>query len=222
MEPIDLDTVRIISIDQSLTGTGIVIYSAGEVEIKLIETSKLKEASACQVCGKILMNPKSKGHVNSQFHQEALARLGDIELKEEKNKMSFIERSLRIREITRQIKVICQEYQIQYGIIEGLSYGSQGAATFDLGALFHMILDVFITYKIKFIIIPPTTAKRYWTGKGNASKEELIEESKRREIEIPFNYNDNCNDAFIFIVFIINLLKGALDEEWYDKITKSW
>jgi Holliday junction resolvasome RuvABC endonuclease subunit len=216
----------LIAIDQSLTGTGIAVRHAGEYEIFLIQTSKRDGKEECLVCGRELKNPRSKRHINTKTHQEALEALSEDERERLERRVKelntpVIDNTRRIREILSKVDTLCKEYGVEYGIIEGVAYGSHGN-TFDLGGLFHGILDVFIRRRVKFVIIPSATAKRFWTGKGNASKEEMIDRTKELHIDIPFDFDDNCNDAFVFLAFLIKLLTGDLDREYEMLVEKSW
>jgi len=137
-------------------------------------------------------------------------------------KSPSIDKTRRIRRICKRIDMMCKGVKFDYAIIEGLSYGSKGSALLDLGGLSHAIRNVFIDHEIPFVVIPPTVAKMFWVGKGNASKQDLIEETKKRGITIPYNYDDNCNDAYIFFEFLVKLLNGDLSEEMAEKVERSW
>jgi Holliday junction resolvasome RuvABC endonuclease subunit len=224
-----LDTAgpALIAIDQSITGTGVAVRRGGEYKIFLIETSPHEGRRECLVCGRELKNPRSKSHIGSQHHQEALSKLSEEEAAKIERRLNeldtpFINRARRIQRIEGKVAEICEKYDVEYAIIEGLAYGSRGSATFDLGGLFHGLIGVFIERGIKFAILPPSTAKRFWTGKGNASKEDMIEKTRKLNIEIPFDFDDNCNDAFVFLVFLVKMLTGELDEEFHALVEKSW
>lgn len=155
-------------------------------------------------------------------------------LKTKKNKSTkapSIDYTKRIATITNDIEELCKAYNIKYAIIEGLSYGSRSRAMYDLGGLSHAIRMIFLDLEIKFAIIPPSVAKKYWTGNGGATKADMIQQTKNRGIEIPLikkygkgqeDIDDNCNDAVVFLIFLIDLLTENLDEGYKDKIEMSW
>ena len=221
-------SLNLVSIDQSLSSTGIAFYLHGEYEIFLEKTKKTKDPIPCPVCGNVLKDPRSAGHRGSKAHQEAIQELGAekeeelMDLLREGGSSHCIENSLRIQYIRDRIYTLCKDRKIKYGIIEGMAFGASVRGNFDKGGLFYAIADAFNRLKIKFVVIPPTVAKRYWTGSGNAGKSDMVEESKRRGIEIPFDYNDDCNDAFVFLVFLQELLSGTLTEEFTKKVEFSW
>lgn len=216
-----MDISHLIAIDQDLTRTGVAKYIQGEYEIELIKSERREKN--CPVCGKVLKDPNSKAHLNSKFHKNALKDKKESGIEIENITFSpSIEYTQRIMAIRDQITKLCNEYPFQFGIIEGMAYSANGNVIFDLGGLSHMIREVFFQHNIKFIVIPPTVAKKYWTKKGNASKEEMIEETKKRGWEIPFDYDDNCNDAFAFLQFLKEFVEGTLAEKWISKVEYSW
>lgn len=66
-------------------------------------------------------------------------------------------------------------YQVDIRI-EGLGYGSAGDATRDLAGLQYLILDRLVSAGYTNVtIIPPTTLKKFATGKGNCGKVEMLD-----------------------------------------------
>lgn len=65
-------------------------------------------------------------------------------------------------------------------VIEGPSYGSKGAGTWDRAGLWWMVVDSFIGNHIPIAIAPPSCRARYATGKGNADKDLVLAETVRR------------------------------------------
>lgn len=223
----EVKNLNLIGIDQSLTGTGIAMFHDGEYEIALEETQKKKDPVACPVCGNVLLNPNSSAHRSTNTHQEAASGLAEEEEEElmstlDDGNSHCIENAIRIQQIRNRILALCKDRRIHYAIIEGMAFGTSGRGKFDLGGLFYSIIDVFNQLDIKYVIIPPTVAKKFWTGKGNASKEEMIEESQGRGIDIPFDYDDNCNDAFVFLVFLKKMLLGTIPEDMLKNVEISW
>lgn len=66
--------------------------------------------------------------------------------------------------------------------LEGYAYGASAGMAFDIaengGMLKFFLKKVFNTHPI---IIPPTTVKKHWTGKGNAKKEAMVETLQTKE-----------------------------------------
>lgn len=101
-------------------------------------------------------------------------------------------------------------------MMEGLSFGAKGNAVMQMAGL-HYCIRIFLkkesTYEYSFInsyhVAPPTTLKKFVTGKGNSKKELiLLEVYKRWGIEFK---NNNLADAFV-------LAKMAYEENKNDKI----
>lgn len=69
-------------------------------------------------------------------------------------------------------------------VVEGPSYASKGNATIDLGRLHgvleHQAWDGGTTTMVKFATVAPSSVKVYATGKGNASKNEVLTAAVRR------------------------------------------
>lgn len=65
-------------------------------------------------------------------------------------------------------------------VIEGPSYGSKGAGTWDRAGLWWMVVDSLLGNHIPVAIVPPTCRARYATGKGNADKDLVLAETVRR------------------------------------------
>ena len=142
----------------------------------------------------------------------------------EKNNNEFqsIDYTLRLSSLIDKIKN-SMDNEVKWGAVEGLSFGSIGRMA-ELGGLSYFIRKMFIDSNISFIIVPPTVLKKYWTGKGNASKIDMIAESMKKNIEIPFTkkynkvelYDDNCVDALALSFFLKDYLSNK--NSFIDKI----
>jgi len=178
----------IMSLDQSLVGSGIAVFKDGEEYYKLISSEK------------------SKGTKNPS-----------------------IDYTKRIINIVYEYEKIIDEYKPDYIGMEGMSFGSTSSVIFELGGLSHMARSMFIKKNVKFIIIPPTVVKKYFTGKGNSDKLAMIEEAMKRGANIPFFKNikkqrvfdDNVTDAYAIASFIQDYVLGKCTD-YEDKIEKSW
>jgi len=144
--------------------------------------------------------------------------------------MSTIDYTRRIIELKDQIKAICQDYNIQKGIMEGLSFGSRGATVFDLGGLAHATRMALIESGVDFIVIPPKTAKKHFTGSGNAKKEDMIAEAHKRDIKVSImkkysktltDFDDNVVDSVAFMFFLREYLEDKLGADFIDKVEYS-
>lgn len=145
--------MKILGLDLSLTGTGVVVLEDGKVVVEELI--------------------KSKPH-------------------EEKTPVHEIERIVLIKE---RILTIAEESNPDLVCIEGLAFGVRNAtALVQLAGLNYMIREYLWQRGIKFLIVAPTSLKKFTTGHGNAKKEEMMLEVFNK-YGIAFT-DDNCNDAF--------------------------
>lgn len=87
----------------------------------------------------------------------------------------------RTRVITAELLALITHYKVQTVVMEGLSFGSKGNATRDLAILMGTIqanLRGFPT------VVPPPTLKKFATGNGRATKDEMVEAIKDAEPEL--------------------------------------
>ena len=84
---------------------------------------------------------------------------------------------------------------ISLAIIEGIAFGIRKTTSLSqLSALNYMVREKCYFNKIPFIIVAPTTLKKFITGKGNIKKDViLLEIFKRYDVEF---YDDNLGDAY--------------------------
>lgn len=84
---------------------------------------------------------------------------------------------------------------ISLAVIEGIAFGIRKTTSLSqLSALNYMVREKCYSNKVPFIIVAPTTLKKFITGKGNIKKDViLLEIFKRYDIEF---YDDNLGDAY--------------------------
>ncbi len=144
-----------------------------------------------------------------------------------------IDYTRRLIQIADNVEKMISEKNIDLIAIEGMSFSSTGAVVFDLGGLSHILRARFISLGKKFIVIPPTTLKKYWFGKGNANKDEMLQATIDRGYNIPMlkNYgtkkqpimkmNDNVVDSMALCIFAKDMVEGKLSEDFLKNIEKS-
>jgi len=163
----NIENLRFVGIDLSLTGTGIVCIDGNSkvVSSKLIQT------------------------------------------KPTKNKMK------RLLFIRNSIINFLTDLPITEIVLEGFSYGSKGAAVYDLGMLGGIIrLDLFEKSFPYYVDYSPTFVKKFIAGKGNAKKDLMIKEV----FKLGFDTDDsNLADAFAlaYIVKTMYLAKNKIDQK---------
>lgn len=111
---------------------------------------------------------------------------------EEKTHTTEIERLLKIKaEIQKHIS----KYSPDLALIEGLAFGARNTtALMQLAGLSYMVRETFVLRSIPFIVVAPTTLKKFIVGKGNATKDLMLLETFKRYGQ-SFLDNNIC-DAF--------------------------
>lgn len=77
-------------------------------------------------------------------------------------------------------------------VIEGYSFGSKGAAVINIGELGGVIRHSLWSQSIPYVEIPPSCLKKYATGKGNASKDDVLQAGVMRSGHT-FTDNNACD-----------------------------
>jgi len=101
----------------------------------------------------------------------------------------------RIQKIARQVTESILSYKPDLIVVEGLSYGSKNTTSLCQLAKLNFSVEIFC-YQMghPYLMVPPTTLKKFITGKGNAKKElMLLRIYKRYGIEFE---NNNLADAY--------------------------
>ena len=79
--------------------------------------------------------------------------------------------------------------------IEGLSFGSKGGAAFTRAGLHYLVRNWLLVQGIPYVIVPPTTLKKWASGKGNARKDDMkLHAYKLYGFE---HKDDNAVDAYL-------------------------
>ncbi len=83
-------------------------------------------------------------------------------------------------------------------IVEGPSYGSVGAGTWDRAGFWWMVVQEIVAREIPIALCPPSSRCTFATGKGGASKEDVLLAAVRRYPEVPIAGNDQA-DAMVML-----------------------
>lgn len=113
----------------------------------------------------------------------------------------------RIRKIIEEIELMVGENKPTIAVIEGLAFMVRNAtALVQLSALNYMTRAMLMDYNIPFVIVAPTSLKKFATGSGASKKDVmLIEVYKRWGVSI---LNDNENDGYCLAQVGLALLEG--------------
>ena len=79
----------------------------------------------------------------------------------------------RAAHIAREVMLFVGAHKPSKVIIEGLAFGSTGDSTRNLAGLQMLIICQLRSNGYTVQIVPPTTLKKFATGKGNASKQDM-------------------------------------------------
>lgn len=101
----------------------------------------------------------------------------------------------RIRKIVEEIELMVGEHSPAMAVIEGMAFMARNTtALVQLAALNYMTRAMLVDYSVPFIIVAPTSLKKFITGSGAAKKDVmLIETYKRYKASI---LDDNVCDAY--------------------------
>ena len=80
----------------------------------------------------------------------------------------------RLDLISSTIADTVKEEEIDVVIIEGYSFASRSGQAFSIGELGGVVRTTLYRLGVPFIEIPPTCRAKFATGKGNASKNEVV------------------------------------------------
>lgn len=116
-------------------------------------------------------------------------------IKSKKNGDLPINELKRIKQIIDEIVDETIDYDIDIAVIEGLAFMARNStALVQLSALNYMVRDMLTQMGIPFVIVAPTSLKKFITGKGNVKKDIILMEiHKRYGITI---FDDNEADAY--------------------------
>ena len=120
----------------------------------------------------------------------------------------------RLSDLRQQFIEICQESQVTHALIEGYSFASRNSQAHSIGELGGVVRLLLHDMDIPFVEIPPTSRAKFATGRGNASKGEVISSisAKTGLIFVGAGGNDEC-DAWVLEQMGLTKL-GLSDFTW--------
>ena len=112
--------------------------------------------------------------------------------------------------ISKEIESLINKYEAKAVIIEGYSFASRNGQAFSIGELGGVIRLLFWQIGIPYVVVPPTCRAKFATGKGNASKNEVISSISARTGKIWQNpgADDKC-DAWVLQEMGLAYMKKA-------------
>jgi Holliday junction resolvasome RuvABC endonuclease subunit len=80
----------------------------------------------------------------------------------------------RLSDIQRKVASLALNFSINTVVMEGYSFASRHSQAHSIGELGGVIRLLLFEMGIPYVIIPPTCRAKFATGKGNASKNEVV------------------------------------------------
>jgi len=121
----------------------------------------------------------------------------------------------RYRKIRQGIRDIIRQYNPYLIVIEGFAYSRRASNIFQLGEVVGILKTVCDEEHILHFTIPATVGKKFITGRGNATKEE-VKKAVECKCNIKFS-NTHEADACVYALIGAELMLRACDKSnrWY-------
>lgn len=98
-------------------------------------------------------------------------------------------------------------------VIEQPAYSQSGGSHHDRSGVWWLVLDGVINQVGADVVeVPPTTLKKYASGKGNASKDDMLTAVIRRYPHIEFSGNDEA-DAVALMAMGLRAVGSPIEDE---------
>ena len=119
------------------------------------------------------------------------------------------ERADRLRKLAREILLPAATANVV--VIEQPAYSQTGGSHHDRSGLWWLVVDALIFDDLRLVEVTPQAVKIYATGKGNASKDEVLAAVVRRYPDIEVR-NNNEADALVLAAIGARLSGQPLEE----------
>ena len=87
----------------------------------------------------------------------------------------------RLMSIVNQVEHVIRKHEIKLAVVEGIAFGiSRTTSLSQLSGLNYMVRHMLHREEVDFLIVPPTTLKKFITGKGNSPKDVMLLETYKR------------------------------------------
>lgn len=106
-------------------------------------------------------------------------------------------RRARLHDLATRVCLLVAEYAGSGAlvVIEGPSFGSTTGSQHERAGLFWLVIDELLSAGHLVAEVPPTTLKKYATGKGQAKKGAMGDAAARRIPDVDTGGDDNMVDA---------------------------
>jgi Holliday junction resolvasome RuvABC endonuclease subunit len=99
----------------------------------------------------------------------------------------------RLRTLADELLLEVHHQQPDLVVLEGPSFASKGGHPHDRSGLWWLVVDGLVGRGHRLAVVPPTVLKMYATGKGNASKDDVLLAVARRYTSAPISNNNEAD-----------------------------
>lgn len=107
------------------------------------------------------------------------------------------EQLLRLRDIVSRIRAAIPLSAHTVAAMEGPAFGANDPGAHIRGGLWWMVRTMLDAEDIDVVIVPPSTLKKYATGKGNAAKDAVLAAAVRRFPDVDVTGNDEADALWL-------------------------
>lgn len=120
----------------------------------------------------------------------------------------------RLIDIRNFVMAIVRAHHVEMIAIEGYSFSSRNTHAHALGELGGVLRTAFYEYGVQYVDIPPTVRAKFATGRGNASKSEVVSSiSARTGIVWSGSGADDMCDAWVLRQIVLTKY-GQSSYDW--------
>lgn len=87
---------------------------------------------------------------------------------------SAFKNEARLDDISRQVKTLLSNIDTPHVVVEGYSFASRSGQAHSIGELGGVVKLTLFRMSVPYAIVPPTCRAKFATGRGNASKNEVV------------------------------------------------
>lgn len=103
----------------------------------------------------------------------------------------------RLRRIVADIRAELPASDHTVAAVEGPAFGANDSGAHVRGGLWWMVRDMLDADGVDVAVIPPTTLKKYATGRGNAPKDAVLAAAVRRFPDVDVTGNDEADALWL-------------------------
>jgi crossover junction endodeoxyribonuclease RuvC len=119
------------------------------------------------------------------------------------------DRAQRLNDLDHSIRVMIPSGATV--VVESPAYNQTGGSHHDRSGLWWLVVSSLVAQRYRVIEVPPQLVKKYATGKGNASKMEVMAQAIRRYGGFGID-NDNEADALVLAMIGRRLIGSPRDD----------